>query len=149
MVGRQLSICAVLAVVVATALGGQSYAAGNSEDRAGYIVVLRDSARPDVATARLERRHGFRSDFRYEAALRGFAARLSAAQVAGLRADPEVALVAADGTVVADGTAPLASLEIAPTGIRRIGATDTTAGTTQQASDASVAVIDTGIDLNH
>ena len=136
--------CTVLALV----MGIHTNAAASSEDQA-FIVVLRASVDARSQTTRLERAHGFVSEFRYTAALDGFAARLSAAQVGALRADPQVAFVAIDAHVAAVGPVPLAPLETVPTGIRRSGATDLTTGTTHLASTASVAIIDTGVDLTH
>jgi subtilisin len=114
-----------------------------------YIVVYEAGvADPAAATDRRERARGFRARFVYRRALKGFAARLSPAQVAALRADPEVAYVAPDRAVRARGVVPLAGGEpLPPAGVRRIqGATSTT---TREAADAAVAVIDTGIDLGH
>ena len=65
---------------------------------ARYIVVYRDNVDADAKTTDLERAHGFMADFRYAYALRGFAARLSDAQLARLRADPLVAFIRADRT---------------------------------------------------
>ena len=65
-----------------------------------------------------------------------------------LRADPDVEAVVPDSPVRALAFQPLAPGEpVPPTGVRRIGAggSDWVRG----ASDASVAVIDTGIDLEH
>jgi subtilisin len=111
-----------------------------------YIVLYEPGvADPAAATAARERRHGFSSRLRYSRAVKGFAARLSAAQVERLRADPEVALVAPDRRVRA--TATLATGESVPTGVRRMQAA--TATTVRGASTVNVAVIDTGIDLDH
>ena len=113
-----------------------------------YIVVYRGSVdSPSSKTAGLERRKRFRSRLRFGRAVKGFAARLSDQQVRELRADPEVAFVAPDRRVRALDSVPLASGDSAPSGVRRIEAgTPTTA---REASSASVAVIDTGIDLSH
>ncbi len=113
-----------------------------------YIVVFRPSvADPDSRTDALERARGFRADQRYRSALRGFAARLSDAQVAALREHPDVELVTPDRPVQATGTVALAPGDSVPTGVRRIEAG--TNATARQASTAGVAVIDTGIDLGH
>ena len=113
-----------------------------------YIVVYRSSvADAKGKTARLERARGFRSEHRYARALKGFAARLSDAQVRALRADPEVAFVSPDRPVRAVDTFPLTSGDSSPSGVRRIEAATTAA--TRGASNVNVAVIDTGIDLAH
>ena len=113
-----------------------------------YIVVYRPSVVDTSAkTDRLERAAGFRAQKRYQRALKGFAGTLSPRQIEALRADPGVAFVSPDRPVRASGSVPLASNEAAPRGVRRIEAA--TATTARQASNANVAVIDTGIDLDH
>jgi subtilisin len=143
----------VAAAVVAGALAAPSVAAG-AEPRASdivegqYIVVYeRSTTAPAEKTRRLEHAEGFRSRLRYGRAVKGFAARLSARQVKDLRSDPAVAFVVPDRRVEALGDVPLTSGDSAPLGVRRVAAgTETTA---REASTASVAVIDTGIDLAH
>ncbi len=113
-----------------------------------YIVVYRPSVGDTRGkTDRLERDQGFRSARRYDRALEGFAATLSPAQVEALRDDPEVAFVSPDRPVQAQGLVPLAVGDAPPAGVRRIESG--TADTTREASTANVAVIDTGIDLDH
>ncbi len=113
-----------------------------------YIVVYRPSVGDTRGkTDRLERDRGFRSAQRYDRALQGFAATLSPAQVEALRHDPEVAFVSPDRPVQAQGLVPLAVGDTPPAGVRRIESG--TADTTREASTANVAVIDTGIDLDH
>jgi subtilisin family serine protease len=113
-----------------------------------YIVVYRGAVQDPVAqTERLERGKGFRARFRYGRALKGFAATLTERQVEELSADPEVLSVHPDRPVRALGSVPLASGDSAPTGVRRMEAATTT--TTRPASGVNVAVIDTGIDLDH
>ena len=113
-----------------------------------YIVVYRSSVGdPRDKTDRLERARGFRAAKRYERALEGFAATLSPAQVEALRDDPDVDFVSPDRPVRTQGIVPLALDDAPPPGVRRIEAgTDDTA---REASTANVAVIDTGIDLDH
>jgi subtilisin family serine protease len=93
----------------------------------------------------LERAHGFRADHAYSAALRGFAARLTAAQIADLENDPMVAYVEADGTMTAVA-------QTLPWGINRIDAdiSSTVAGDgTGTVTGVNAYVIDTGIATNH
>jgi subtilisin family serine protease len=109
---------------------------------------MRDSVRSAATeTARLERVHGFRSEHVYGHALKGFAARLGAQQLARVSADPTVAFVSPDREVRIAAQTPLLPGESAPTGVRRIGAAS--AADAHQSSNAAVAVIDTGIDLGH
>ncbi len=112
-----------------------------------WIVVYGDSVDAKAKTKHLESKHGFASDFRYGSALKGFAAKLTATQLAAVRSDPDVAFVQEDGSVEAVGFAPVRTGETVPTGVRRIEAA--TAITAHQASTVSVAVIDTGVDLSH
>jgi subtilisin family serine protease len=141
---RRITLATALAaLLLAFPLAGGSAAAGP----ASYIVVLRDGADTDSVADRLERAHGFQSDERYHAALQGFAARLSASQLARVQADAAVKFVSEDRAVKAVGTVPIAAGDSAPTGVRRIAAATTT--TAHQASIVNVAVIDTGISLSH
>jgi subtilisin family serine protease len=93
----------------------------------------------------LERDRGFRADHVYSAALRGFAARLTAQQIAELQDDPDVAHIEPDGTMVA-------VVQTLPWGIDRIDAdlSSTQAGDGAGTIDnVRVYVIDTGIDVKH
>ena len=82
----------------------------------------------------------------YRVASRGFAARLSELQVNSLQSDPRVNNLIADRKVTTTGkpaTGGGGVLEAVPTGIKRIDAEGV------PGSDAIVAIIDTGIDLDH
>ena len=105
---------------------------------------------PGVAGAvqAIEASHGFRADHVYSAALRGFAARLTARQIDTLENEPMVAYVEADGTMTANA-------QTLPWGINRIDAdiSSTLAGNGSGAvTNVNVYIIDTGIathaDLN-
>jgi subtilisin len=98
-------------------------------------------------TTSLEKSVGFKSNFRYHAALKGFAAHLNAQQLEKLQANPQVNFISADGTVEAVGYVPIAPGDFAPTGVRRIGAAINQ--TSVKTKGAKTAVIDTGVDLNH
>ena len=93
----------------------------------------------------LEAIHGFRADHVYSAALRGFAARLTAWQIDALENDPLVAYVEADGTMSV-------SAQTLPWGIDRIDAdfSSTLAGNGSGAiTNVHAYIIDTGIDASH
>jgi subtilisin len=136
-------VLAVVISIVASSLGTPA----RSSTPAGYIVVYHDRVDVLAKTAELERAHGIKTDYLYEHALHGFAAQLSDVQLARVRADPSVAFVAIDRPVKAIGLVPLQPGDTAPSGVRRIGAATTT--TASPASGVNVAVIDTGVDLNH
>jgi subtilisin len=143
---RSVVALAALVAAVPASAAAQPRAPERVDGR--YIVVFKRSVdRPIVETEKLERTEGFESRLRYKRAVKGFAARLSTDQVRDLRADPEVAFVTPDRRVEALASVPLASGDSAPTGVRRMQAASPTE--TRQASSANVAVIDTGIDLNH
>ena len=114
-----------------------------------YIVLFRRSVdNPSRETALRERGQGFRAKFVYSRAVKGFSAKLSQKQVERLRADPQVDSVTPDLPVKALGSVPLVSGEpTPPPGLRRVGAATTS--TTRESSGANVAVIDTGVDLDH
>ena len=142
------ALTSLLAILLVASAG--TVEAANTQPVAGYIVVYRDSVGENqvgAETNRLAGAHNFASEFRYSHALKGFAAKLTAQQVNALRGDPSVAFVSADRPVHAVAPVPLITGELAPTGVRRIGAATTT--TAREASVASVAIIDTGIDLTH
>jgi subtilisin family serine protease len=110
--------------------------------------VLRDSVKDSgTATSSLANRLAFATNFRYGSALKGFAANLTAGQLAQLQADPDVEFVQPDVTFSAAGTQALAGGETEPVGIRRIGAATTT--TVHTSSGVNIAELDTGIDLTN
>ncbi|HWC25663.1 MAG TPA: S8 family serine peptidase [Solirubrobacteraceae bacterium] len=123
--------------------------AGRSVVPDRYIVLYANGVEDArAATARMERAHGFRARLRYTSAVRGFAATLTDAQVERLRDDPNIASVTGDRVVRASAAVPLAPGEpLPPTGVRRIETA--TAGTARQHSSVTVAVLDSGIDLDH
>jgi subtilisin len=148
---------AVLLVVAAlfvclTTLAAPTLAAGRDGDEhvvpGSYIVVLEDSVQSvSRQLAEHERREGFQARRVYRTALKGYSARLTHAQVRDLRNDPQVASVEPNRIVHASDT--LAGGESVPTGIARIGAASTAPPRANPASSAAVAVIDTGVDLDH
>jgi len=109
-----------------------------------YVVTLAE-ADAGAATDRLEREGGFRAAHRYDRALDGFAAALSPAQVARLRAHPRVRAVVPDTPIRTTGLVSLAPRELVPPGVRRVRTATATQAHT--AADPAVAVLDTGIDL--
>jgi subtilisin len=146
-----------LAVAVAVVAGlmtfaGPAFAANRNGDASivpgSYIVVLDDSVKSvSNQLAEHERRDGVHARHVYRTALKGYSAKLTPAQLRDLESDPQVASIEPNRIVhVAD---TLAGGETVPTGISRIGAASTSTGWANQASSAAVAVIDTGVDLDH
>ena len=94
------------------------------------------------AVQALEAALGFRADYVYSAALRGFAARLTAPQIGALATHPFVAYIERDGLMRTQA-------QEMPWGIDRIDAdlSSTHAGDSQNAiANVAVHIIDTGID---
>jgi subtilisin family serine protease len=118
-----------------------------SDDRAEANPVAWGYLNRGVAGAvqNLERRHGFRSEHVYSAAVRGFSARLTARQIADLEDDPIVSYVELDGTMTIVA-------QTLPWGIDRIDAdiSSTLAGNGSGAvTNVNGYIIDTGIDTSH
>lgn len=111
-----------------------------------YIVVLKDGAdSPRAAAAELAKGFGLSVGQVYEHALRGFSARIPESALNGLRRSPRVAYIEPD--LIMSTTA-----QTVPTGIRRIEADlNATANIDgiDDAIDVDVAIIDTGIDIDH
>lgn len=141
-----------LAVIGALALIGSSLAAASADpdtitrSGASYIVVLQPTATDvDRVAGNLLADVGGQLEFVYRHALRGFSARLTPRAAAALARNPLVAWVEADQRV------EIAAQEL-PTGIRRIFADENPNlidGSDDRRVDVDVAVIDTGIDLDH
>jgi subtilisin family serine protease len=117
------------------------------DDRARLNLAAWNYLNPNVvgAVQVLERRLRFRADHVYSAALRGFAARLTAQQISAIETDPLV------DYVEPDNIATTKAQEI-PWGIDRIEAdlSSTLAGNGSGAiTTVNVYIIDSGIDLAH
>ncbi|MGH2979044.1 MAG: S8 family serine peptidase, partial [Solirubrobacterales bacterium] len=151
--------CLALAAWAGLVLGAVAPAAAaekpsGPEDPGRFIVAYDTSGANAVSVGEVsaetrarERDLGFDARHEYRRALKGFAAELSAADVRELRSDPEVALVSPDLEVRALAVTPLAAGESVPTGVARIEAANPREG--HAASSVGVAVLDTGIDLDH
>src|SRR5690606_34455606 len=108
---------------------------------ADEIVVLKDPEN-GVATETREREQalGFRAKHRYTRGIAGFSADLDPSQVERLRDDPGVAAVVPDVPV-------RIAAPPSPPGVRRLART--APGEARQAASGAVAVVDTGVDLDH
>jgi subtilisin len=133
---------AALLVSVVAAMPGA--AAAPSGGTGSYIVVLKDTASPSLTARAHAGRYGARVGHVYRHALKGYSARLASDRVAALKADPSVAAVAPDLPVHA-------FVQTLPTGINRIDGelSSTVSGNGSGEVDVDIAIIDTGIQLNH
>jgi subtilisin len=111
-----------------------------------YIIVFKDSVNPQVEVPSIAKAYGLQTGFIYEHALKGMSAVVPLGRLAALEKDPRVAYVVED-------MERTISQQTIPTGIQRIFADSNSAididGADDYRVDVDVAVIDTGIDLDH
>ena len=109
-----------------------------------YIVVLADSASPRAVAAEHARTQGATVDHLYQYSIKGYAAHMSATAAARVARDSRVVSVMPDREMSIDA-------QSLPTGINRIDGelSSTRAGDGTGSVDVDVAVIDTGVDLDH
>jgi subtilisin len=133
---RLESILALLGLLTALLLASAAPASDQSER---YIVVLNGTVSdvPAVAASQAQT-YGAQVAHVYTSALNGYAATIPANRVDALRADPNVRFVSPDGQVEATG-------QTVGTGVSRVRAV----AKADKGAGVNVAVIDTGIDLNH
>ena len=140
---RLLLVAAVLGVALAVAGGAQARVVPGQ-----YIVVLKPDARSAVVANAHARSAGARILAVYGAALKGYAARLTPAQLAAVRADPRVAFVEADRTVSLSTTQTNATW-----GLDRIDQRARPLSTTftyfNTGAGVRAYIIDTGIRFSH
>jgi subtilisin family serine protease len=130
----------------------------------GFIVSLREGLDAAIIAREHARTYGFDVSHVYTSALVGYAGAIDAHIAERLRHDGRVEFVSPNLHIAAPPTykdqiyaeypewnTPVLSTQVAPSGLKRVGAS--TNGTTQTLSNngdnVGVAVIDTGIDLNH
>jgi subtilisin family serine protease len=129
--------------LTATAATGSPAAAGESLGR--YVVVLDAGTDARTVAAEHARELGVVTGHVYSSALDGYAARMPSAVAARLADDPRVAYVQPDRKVTA-------TAQTLPTGINRANADASATARidgVDQRVDVDVAVIDTGVDLDH
>src|SRR5688572_7434717 len=110
-----------------------------------YIVVFKDTVADAEGKARgMAAQHGLALLHSYKHALKGFAAVIPAARLARLQADPDIAYINQDRVVAIND-------QTVPTGINRIDGelSSTISGNGSGTVNVDVAVIDTGIDIEH
>ncbi|HEX6871484.1 MAG TPA: S8 family serine peptidase, partial [Micromonosporaceae bacterium] len=134
------------AVAVATTAATGASAATVSADRTdGYIVMLRPDANSSAVAAQHSRAFGASVGHIYQYAIHGYSAKMSATAAARIAADSRVLLVQPDSVMTT-------TAQTLPTGIDRADAelspTAAIDGVDTRVN-VDVAVIDTGIDLDH
>ena len=128
------------------ALSMLSTPAVGEPDFGRYIVTLKDGADSNVLSQRLTKQAGGKRGYVYSNALTGFSIEMPKAALNGLRNHPKVLLVEED-------LAQQAIAQGIPEGITRIFASQNSAfdidGVDDNRVDADVAILDTGIDVDH
>ena len=128
------------------ALSILSMPAVGEPDFGRYIVTLKDGADSNALSQRLTKQAGGKRGYVYSNALNGFSIEMPKAALNGLRNHPKVVLVEED-------LAQQAIAQGIPEGITRIFASQNTAfdidGVDDNRVDADVAILDTGIDVDH
>ena len=137
------------ALLAGSAPGVGAAGAAGTTGASDYIVVLRDGPSGSAAVARDHgARYGVAATRVYGHALRGYAARLDAAQVTALRRDPGVAHVVADGIATIDETQTGATWGLDRIDQRKLPLSGTFTYTNTGAG-VTAYVIDTGIRITH
>jgi subtilisin family serine protease len=134
----------MLAALLVSVMAAMPSAAAATSGTGSYIVVLKDTASPSTMARVHAGRYGARVGHVYQHALKGYSATLSSDRVAALKADPNVAAVAAD--------LPMhAFAQTLPTGIDRIDGelSSTQSGNGSGAVNVDIAILDTGISTSH
>jgi subtilisin len=143
---RAVAVAAALLVMPATAYAATTGPAPSGDAGAErYIVTLVDEANPGAVAKEHSRRHDARVRHLYRHALTGYSARIPADQVARVAADDRVEAVTPDRKVSAYA-------QSTPTGVDRVDADQSPTARIDNGDDrvdVDVAVIDTGIDLDH
>ena len=107
-----------------------------------YIVVLKSGAQASVVASR----HGVVAENTYSSAVQGFSGRLTLRQLLALALDGQIAYIEEDQMV-------RISNDTVPPGIVRVGATVNSKalidGSNLESVNVDIAIIDTGIQLNH
>jgi len=145
--GRRLTIAGAAFATTAAVLAapGPAQAAPAPAARSGYVVVLDSAvAAPDILAHEQTRRLGGALGHVYRYALKGYSAELTASAAAALRADRSVAAVVPDSPVHV-------AAQTLPTGINRVDGelSSTVSGDGSGAVNVDVAIIDTGVDVDH
>jgi subtilisin family serine protease len=144
------TMTAVVAAITLVSLGSPSLgasAAPPTGDQAAepYIVVLQNGAAAGKVANEHSRRYDAQVNHVFRSALRGYSARMSPQAAHRLKDDSRVLYVQRDGVA-------RASAQTTPSGITRTAAAQSATAAidgSDQRVDVDVAVIDTGVDLDH
>lgn len=145
-----LSLFAVLSSLVLGA-GIVGAVSPNSNSKASevvpdeYIVVLKDSEDSNIVADEMAKTRGLGVEHKYTAALKGFSAKIPAAKLNEVKGDPRVQFVSENRLVSIASHLSGSSVQTLPTGVNRVDADINP----NEATGVGVAVIDTGIDLDH
>ncbi|MFO6425163.1 S8 family serine peptidase [Motilimonas sp. KMU-193] len=141
---RPITRIILYAFALSACLSVFSYAQ-SPPDLQRYIVVVHDSAVPQEVAAEVAQQANGRVGFVFEHVLKGFSIAVPAQAINGILHNPKVSYVEGDIPITA-------FFQQLPTGIERINA-DLTAlnidGSDNYRVDVDVAVLDTGIDMQH
>ncbi|MEU7985075.1 S8 family serine peptidase [Streptosporangium canum] len=143
---RKTLLTALFASALAmTAIPATAAIAAAPDPVGDYIVVLRDGTDPSSFAGTQARSRGAAVDKIFNHALRGYSAKMSATAAAAVARDPQVQFVQPDGVVSINA-------QTLPTGVNRVDAelspTAAINGVDTRVN-VDVAIIDTGIQLNH
>lgn len=135
-----LLVLGLIASLLLAAIPAQAVTLGS------YIIVFNDAVNVRATVPAVAKAYGLQVGFTYEHALKGMSARVPEGRLTALRHDPRVKYVEPDRERSIDA-------QTEPTGLQRIFADTNTNleidGTDDYRVDVDVAVIDTGIDLQH
>ncbi len=145
MIRRKMRLIAVagLVLMLTFVLAGGAVAAPPSGTRGHFIVALNDGIEAESTARDLARAHGLGVELVFNTVLNGFSATVPLDRVRAVESDPRVRVVVED-TFTPNVLEP----ETVPTGVDRIDA-EPTATTTNTGAGVSIAILDTGIDLDH
>src|SRR3989304_2426995 len=110
-----------------------------------YIVVLKDNVATDQAVDQMASLHKVAKGEVYNKVVRGYSAELNHNQLNSIRKDPRVKFVSEDREVSTASHLSTAAVQTLPTGVNRVDAELNA----NEGTGVAVAVIDTGIQLNH
>ncbi|MGD8171570.1 S8 family serine peptidase [Vibrio sp. TRT 21S02] len=134
----------IFALILAIFLPASAYSQ-SPPDRQSYIVVLNDNAVPEDVAEEIALKANGKVGYVFEHVIKGFSIVVPAAAINGILKNPKVSYVEEDIPITAFA-------QQIPTGVERIFADETSLdidGIDDYRVDVDVAVLDTGIDVEH